>query len=211
MARSILLGTLALLATLAGGAEAQGPTDDGDARVEESARIRPGDVVRLSIWREPDLSGEFPVDEKGEVVLPRLGRRLVGEESSRTLEAELIREYERFLQHSSIDVTILRRIQVLGAVRNPGLYPVDPTMTVADAVALAGGANSEGDPERVRLIRGGEQTVGTVSASTSLSGMEIRSGDQLFVPYRNWISRYPGVVAAGLSAGVSLIIALISR
>src|SRR5438046_4979220 len=40
---------------------------------EPTGVLRPGDLVRLRIWREPDLSGDFQVDEQGTVVLPKIG------------------------------------------------------------------------------------------------------------------------------------------
>lgn len=175
----------------------------------QSDPLRPGDVVRLRIWREPDLSGEFSVDDMGMVVLPRIGPVKVGGETPEQVEARLVRAYSEFLQHSSIEVRMLRRVQVLGAVRNPGLYPVDATMTVADALALAGGATPQGHPQRVHLIRGGRRLDVQIDAGTRIAGSSIQSGDQLFVPERSWISRNAGVVGAGLTAGVSLILAFV--
>jgi len=104
--------------------------------------LRPGDVVRLRIWREPDLSGDFPVDESGVVVLPKIGPRSVTAESPATLRDTIVAAYSKFLNHNSIDVTLLRRIQVLGAVRQPGVYPVDPTMTIGDVHCSAQTVNS---------------------------------------------------------------------
>ena len=171
--------------------------------------LRPGDVIRLRIWREPDLSGEFPVRETGDVVLPKVGPMTVAGESPTAVRDRLVRAYSEFLQHTSIDVTLLRRVQVMGAVRNPGLYNVDPTMTVSDALALAGGATNEGDRRSVRLVRDGEPVDVKLNESTRLAAQTLRSGDQLVVPERSWISRNTGVVAAAITGGVSLLIALV--
>ncbi len=173
--------------------------------------LRPGDLVRLRIWREPDMSGDFPVDESGMVVLPRVGPMRVTGEGPDQLRSRLVRAYEAFLQHSSIEVKLLRRVQVLGAVRNPGLYPVDATMTVADALALAGGTTPDGHPHRVELVRGGKRVPVQITGQTPISASSIRSGDQLFVPERSWLSRNTGLATAGITGGVSLIIALFTR
>src|SRR5919199_758162 len=119
--------------------------------------ILPGDVVRVRIWREPDLSGDFPIDESGEVVLPRIGPVKATSETPQSLKAKLYSEYQKYLAQTSIDVTVLRRVQVLGAVRNPGLYPLDATMTISDAVAMAGGVTSDGNDKKVELVRGGKK------------------------------------------------------
>ena len=174
-------------------------------------RLRPGDLIRLKIWQEPELSGDFVIDAAGEVVLPKVGTMQVLEDSPEMLEDRIVAAYSQFLQHQSIDVTLLRRVQVLGAVRNPGLYPVDATMTISDALALAGGATTDGRPDRVELVRDGKRIESELGPETRLSGAAIQSGDQLFVPERSWLARNTGLVAAGLSTGASLIIAFLAR
>jgi polysaccharide export outer membrane protein len=167
-----------------------------------------GDVIRLKIWQEPDLSGDFPVDENGIVVLPRLGRVKVTSETPESLEARLIAEYRKYLTHESIDVTVLRRIQILGAVRSPGVYPLDPTMTIADAVAAAGGATTEGRSRQVELVRSGERVPVELYAEQRLADSPIRSGDQLYVPERSWLSRNAAVAGAIATGVIGLLFAV---
>jgi polysaccharide export outer membrane protein len=173
--------------------------------------IQPGDLIRLQIWREPDLSGEFPVDRGGIVTFPKLGPMDVTAESAESLQAKLVAGYQEFLRNPSITVTLLRRINVLGAVKSPGLYPVDPTMTIADAVAMAGGATPDGNRREIELMRGGEKIAVRLTDAVRIADLPLRSGDQLFVPERSWVSRNPGVIATAVSAGVSLIIAVFIR
>lgn len=212
---AILIGPAALLAVALLAATphpgaAQAP--DGGAQPSAFAdRPQPGDVVRLRVWREPELSGEFPIDETGEVVLPRIGPLNVADDTPASLKARIVGELERYLTHSSIDVDLLRRIQVLGAVRNPGLYPVDATMSVSDVLAMAGGATSEGEREKVELVRDGKRIEGRLTLDAKMASTAIRSGDQLIVPERSWLARNTGIVAAGMTASVSLIIALFTR
>ncbi len=172
-----------------------------------TATLRPGDAVRLRIWREPDLSGEFPVDQDGFVVLPRIGPFSTGGVPFDSVRTQLIARYSQYLNHSAIEVTLLRRVQVLGAVRSPGLYPVDETMTVGDVLALAGGVTRDGVRDKVELIRSGQRVPVALTQRALLSETAVQSGDQLFVPDRSWISRNPGIVAAAISATVTLIIA----
>src|ERR1700734_1429358 len=111
-------------------APAAGVARDSDAG---SAMLLPGDIVRLRIWREPDLSGDFPVDERGTVVFPKIGPTPVLQMTTDSLKRLLVTTYSQYLRDPAIEVTFLRRVTILGAVKNPGLYPVDPTMTVSDA------------------------------------------------------------------------------
>jgi hypothetical protein len=76
-------------------------------------------------------------------------------------------------------------------------------------VALAGGATPEGKPDQVVLRRGGERLQINLTRDTRLADTPIRTGDELFVPQRSWVSRNSGLVAAGLSAATTLVVALI--
>lgn len=179
--------------------------------IQPSPKLLPGDVVRLRIWREPDLSGEFPVDETGTVTFPKLGAMNVASMPTDSLKNALLERYSQYLRNPAIEITILRRVNVLGAVIHPGLYPVDPTMTIADVLALAGGATPDGNRSRADLLRGGKRVAVRLAVSDRVADLPMQSGDQLFVPERSWVSRNQGVIAASISATVSLIIALYRR
>ncbi len=187
------------------------PVHSASQQAESVSYIRPGDVIRLTIWREPDMSGEFVVAQTGTVVFPRVGNYEVLGDTPASLQERLLADYRVYLRNPSIDMTVLRRIRIIGSVTNPGLHLVDPTITVADALALAGGATPQGDPDKVRIIRDNEEIAIDVRDGTRIADSPIRSGDQIFVPERSWISRNQGLVAATLSASVSLVIALFIR
>jgi len=180
----------------------------GDSVVNAADNLRPGDVLRLRIWREPDLSGDFPVDPRGRVMLPKLGLLDVSSVDSDSLHPRLVLAYSEFLNNPSIEVVPLRRISVLGAVQKPGVYPVDPTMTVADVVALAGGASPDGKRDRVELRRGNERVSANLQQASRVAASPIRSGDQLYVPQRSWLSRNTALVAGLVGTAASLAIAL---
>jgi polysaccharide export outer membrane protein len=181
-----------------------------EAVVRGEDRVGPGDVLRVLIWREEDLSGEFTVSQDGTVVLPKLGPYAVTGRVPDELRAELVREYQKYLRNPSIEITFLKRITVLGAVREPGLILVDPTMTVAEALALAGGTLPEGGTDRIELVRDGRR-VQTVTERTRIGELSMQSGDRLFVPERSWASRNGGVVAAIITGAASVAVALILR
>jgi protein involved in polysaccharide export with SLBB domain len=170
--------------------------------------LLPGDYVRVQIWREPDLSGDFMVDEAGTVTLPKIGAVSVTNLPVESLKNRLLASYETYLRNPSITVVPLRRINVSGAVRKPGLYNIDPTMTIADALAVAGGVGDDGKPDKVELIRGGQRLSVALTAKTPIRSTPLRAGDQLFVPQRGWMSRNPWVVAAAITAAASLVVNL---
>jgi protein involved in polysaccharide export with SLBB domain len=184
------------------------PPQPSIAASDTALALRPGDAVRLRVWREPELSGDFPVDESGIVVLPKLGPRRVDTEHPDSLKRWILAAYSEFLRNPSIEVLLVRRIQVLGAVRNPGLYPVEPMMTVADAIALAGGTTPQGRSNKVELRRQGERVPGKLAGRLLIGESSIRSGDQIFVPERSWISRNPGIVIGAVGLLTSIIFRL---
>lgn len=200
--------TIGCVLLLGGGVEAPAVAQTalaGEADTPDTLPLRPGDLIRLRVWREPDLSGEFPVNEGGIAVLPQLGPVDVASAPAERVRASIAQKLGAFLNHSSVDVDFLRRVQVVGAVQKPGLYHVDPTMTIGDALALAGGVLPSGRPDKVEIIREGQTLPGTVSGRLLISHSPIRSGDQLYVPERNWASRNTATILAGLSAVTALL------
>ena len=202
--RSVLAVVVLLTALFPGVSVAQG--DSAAAGAGANAMLQPGDLVRLKIWREPDLSGDNRVDENGVATFPKIGPLPVSHLTTDSLKSLLVSSYDRYLVNPSVEVTVLRRVNVLGAVKNPGLYDADPTMTIADVVAMAGGVSDEGNRNRVELIRQGERLPVELSQQSRLAGSPVRSGDQLRVPERSWLSRNTAVVGAGITAAALIIV-----
>jgi len=175
------------------------------------ARAEPGDVIRLRIWREADMSGDYTIDATGHVTLPRLGATLVTSLSPDSLQQMLVAEYARYLKNPSVEVLLLRRVRVMGAVRTPGLYTADQTMRVRDVLALAGGATSEGRTDIVRLQRDGHSTSLSLTSAARTNEVVLRSGDQLYVPERSWFARNTPLLAAIVSVSGGLLFAFATR
>jgi protein involved in polysaccharide export with SLBB domain len=171
--------------------------------------LQPGDKIRLWIWRESDMSGDFIVDANGEVVFPRIGPKKVTGVAPAELKQQLIEAYRVFLRSPSIEVMFLRRISVSGEVYRPGLHYIEPTHTVGDVIVFAGGVTRDGRPDMVQLRRNGEVIVASIRQGERLGDMPIRSGDQLFVPAKPWITRNPETIAGIVTAAVGLVTTVI--
>jgi protein involved in polysaccharide export with SLBB domain len=122
-------------------------------------RLGPGDQVRLTVFRHQDLSGQFEIDGEGFLAMP-----LVGEVRSAGLTArELENSIEDQLKNSgylvnpqvSVEVLNYRPFYIIGEVNNPGSYQYVNGMTVANAVALAGGYTPRADQGDITITRGG--------------------------------------------------------
>jgi polysaccharide export outer membrane protein len=151
--------------------------------------VRPGDVVKVFVWREPDYSGEFPVNARGRVALPLLGDvRAVGR-TAEALSDSLTAAYRQYLNNPTIEITVLRRIAVSGEVARPGLYPADATITIGELISLAGGVTANGNQKKIQLLRDGRVIVSALGPGTILQRSPVQSGDMVFVPQRSWLSR----------------------
>jgi polysaccharide biosynthesis/export protein len=113
------------------------------AQSAEVVGFSPGDVVRISVWRQPELSGEFYIMSDGTIVHPLYrGVKVTGIPFT-DVEARIraiLAEYEATPQFV---IEPLLRIAVGGEVGTPNLYTVPPETTIAQAVALAGGPTRE--------------------------------------------------------------------
>jgi polysaccharide export outer membrane protein len=210
LAACLALGMAAApITSLAAQARDSATVSPGRGGAAISATPEPGDLIRLRVWREPDLSGDFRIDEQGSVTLPKIGLLHVASMSPDSLRRALNAAYAPDLKNPAIEVTLLRRVQVVGSVAKPGLYDVDPTMTVSDAVALAGGASADGVTDRVQLRREGGRVASDLSGQDRIAATSLRSGDQLFVPQRSWMSRNAGAVTGAAISAVGIIAATI--
>ena len=178
---------------------------------DSSTFAQPGDVVRLRIWREPDMSGDFTVDANGVVTFPRLGAMRVTRTDVDSLQRLLIAGYAYYLKNPTIEVVLLRRIRVVGAVRSPGLYTADQTMRIRDILALAGGANPDGRRNEVTLRRSGHNSTVLLNSDLAAGEIPLQSGDELYVPERNWFARNTPLVTALISISAGLVVALAIR
>ncbi len=170
------------------------------------APLEPGDALRVSFSREPELNGRFPIDEAGTVSLPLLGDVNVSDEPAGEVKERLEGEYAARTRNQSVQVVYLRRIRVLGEIRNPGIYDADPTMTLDDIVALAGGAEADGNLTKVSLVRGGEEVEKDLDLRQG-AAIALESGDQIFVPRTSWFSRNAAVLIGATISAIGLILA----
>ena len=204
-----MLAALCLGVVSVSGALAQQQTAAGLSRADIAAQ--PGDKVLLKIYREPDLSGEFVVPESGAVDFPKIGVVQVDRLRTDSLRTLLIEQYSRSLRDPAIEVTVLRRVNVIGSVRNPGFYYADPTITVRGSLALAGGVTPEGNKNEVELVRANQRTQISLSSTAPLADSPIQSGDQVSAPERSWFSRNTALVVSGITGVALIFVTLIRR
>ena len=86
---------------------------------------------------------------------------------------------------------------------------VDPTVTLTEALALAGGVSPTGNRDDIRLVRGDQVLVQSMDGEQVLGATPIQSGDQIVVGQQSWARRNATFITAGLAATTSIVVALI--
>ena len=150
--------------------------------------LEAGDALRIVVWGRDELSGDFEITSDGRVAHPLLQELEVLGRSFEQVRADVFIYLSRFQNQPQAVVTPLRRISVGGAVTTPGVVAIDPRQRLLDAIGLAGGPTDETSFDKVRLVRGGEdetvQLWGSGAAEETLLSLNLRSGDQVVVPFR---------------------------
>jgi protein involved in polysaccharide export with SLBB domain len=163
--------------------------------------LRPGDLLRVSVWPDAELSGEFPVETDGMVYLPFLGGVQVTGVPVDQLRREIREGFQSAQRNAVVAVTPLYRVGVTGSVRQPGAYLVPPTDGFFDVIAQAGGFDLRAKESQVRVVRDGQVIVLNAEDAINkgetlpLDALSLRSGDQIIVPFgaepwgaRDWIA-----------------------
>ncbi|MEM6664208.1 MAG: polysaccharide biosynthesis/export family protein [Pseudomonadota bacterium] len=152
------------------------------AAAAESTGLGPGDKVRIVVFGEEDLSGEFELDGKGVFSMPLIGPVDGNVTGPRDLEARIaamLRDGYLTNPKVSIEVLTYRPVYVLGEVNAPGSYPYKTGMTVLTAAAMAGGFTYRADEDEIEVSRGGSGPAKVMPADTV-----IRPGDIIRVHER---------------------------
>jgi polysaccharide export outer membrane protein len=130
------------------------PSDTSQPR--SVGALRPGDVLKIVVYRDKELSNEYPIDARGYVQIPGLGViKAAGLEPAEVTERLKLALVERGFARPEISVQPLIRVSVLGEVRTPNVYPVDPGTSLLQLLTVAGGPTDRAKLQDTRVIRDG--------------------------------------------------------
>ena len=159
------------------------PSTARSAKPQTSAyQLGPGDQLRVIVFGEEDLSGEFQVDDTGAVSIPLVGEVSAGGQTLRSFEAAVrARLSEGYLKDPRVSVQVLnyRPFYIIGEVEKGGEYPFVSGMHVLNAVAVAGGFTYRANTSKVFITRGGEEFLFEVTPE-----LRLQPGDVIRVPER---------------------------
>jgi polysaccharide export outer membrane protein len=146
--------------------------------------LGPGDKVRLKVYGDADVNGDYEVNSAGFVSIPLVGQVKAAGLTTRQLESTLVSRMKGKIANDpkiNVEIATYASFYVYGEVKKAGVYPFQPGLTVADAVATAGGLTYRADESKVLLQRAGSPNTFIVPVD---GGMRVYPGDNLRVAER---------------------------
>jgi protein involved in polysaccharide export with SLBB domain len=156
----------------------------GHVWAQGAYRLGPGDRVRVTVFGESQLSGEFQVSDDGEIGMPLVGAVKAEGLDVRALEQLLHdRLAQDFLRNPrvSAEVETYRPFYILGEVQKPGAYPYSTGLTVLNAVATAGGFSYRANTRTVVIRRAGADAAVAIRLTPTTA---VGPGDTVLVKER---------------------------
>jgi polysaccharide export outer membrane protein len=149
-------------------------------------RLAPDDRLRINVYNEAGISGEYAVNSEGDVSVPLVGMiraqgQTLGEFSAaltRTLETHYYKN-----AHVAVDLVAARPVYVLGEVNKAGQFPYQAGMTVLGAVATAGGFSYRANQKSVMIRHTGEAAEHRAPLTAELI---VQPGDTVRIRERNF-------------------------
>jgi len=167
-----------------GGALSEAEQQSLAATATAPAKLQPGDKVNIIVYGESSLSGEYQLNQSGQLSLPLAGTVEARGLSQSELEQALAKKFRsEYLKHPRVTVTIatLQPYYVMGEVKNPGEFVYKSGLNVLTALAIAGGPTYRASRNTVQIQRRGE--TGTRDYPVSAT-VPVLPGDVIKVPER---------------------------
>ena len=122
--------------------------------------LGPGETVRVVVFGQTELTGEFTVSDRGNISVPLLGDIPASNETTDALSRSIAMELQdkKILINPSVSVEVVkyRPVFILGEVVKPGQYPYEPGMTALTLAAIAGGFTYRAQTGYVSVLRKSE-------------------------------------------------------
>ena len=203
----LLIGSMAM-AAVAAPVAAQGSMAARDTNVV----LQPGDMVKVTVWRNPEMSGDFVVGVNGALRQPLYQEVPIAGIPLDEVEARLTKFLTKYEQNPQLVVEPLFKVTVGGEVRLPNLYPLPRTTTVSQAVAQAGGVTQDGRLDKIDLYRGGQKIeMDLTEASGRWANEPIQSGDQIIVTKKSNFVRNVFLPLIGVAGAIASIVNVSTR
>jgi protein involved in polysaccharide export with SLBB domain len=149
-----------------------------------SPRLQPGEKIRLTVYGEASLSGDYQIDPSGYLSLPLAGTVKAAGLTQAELEQELAKKFRSEYLRSprvTVSITEFRPFYILGEIEKPGSYPYTSGLNVLSAIAIAGGTTYRGSRSTVLIQHPGESGMREYPLASSVP---VLPGDIIRIPQR---------------------------
>jgi len=155
------------------------------AAMSTDYQLAPGDKVKVTVFNEQDLTGEFSVNESGNVAFPLAGEIPASGKTVPQFKADVTKTLNgRYVRNPKVSVEVVnyRPFNVIGEVRNAGQFPYRPGLSMQDAVAMAGGYTYRANTRQIYVRRAGSG--GESSINPDEQPVAVMPGDNIRIPER---------------------------
>ena len=148
--------------------------------------LGPGDRLRIKVYSDPDMSGEYEINSSGAISLPLVGDVKAVGLTTHQLEQTIAARMKGKVAtepHVSVEMASYAPFYVMGEVKKAGEYQYHIGLTVADAIATAGGLTYRADDHKIILRRAGSNAEQVVSLEVPVKvypGDNIRVAESFF-------------------------------
>lgn len=176
-------------------APAASESTPGTVSAADSARYLIGadDSIQVTVWKEPTLSGSFPVRPDGMISLALLGDIPAAGITPMQLGSDITGRLKKFINDPTVTVTVLavnsKRIFMLGEVQHIGPLILTPDMTPLQAISAAGGLTPYANAKHIYILRGGKDNQRKIPFNYKKAikdgdqqGVSLLAGDTIVVP-----------------------------
>lgn len=183
----LMLATMG--ASLADPAVARGQAETAAASAENlEYRLAPGDKIRVVVFGEESLTGEYVIASSGNLSFPLIGNLPATDKTVEGLQTALAAALaDGYLKNPRVTIQVIsfRPFFILGEVTRPGEYAVTTGLTVEQAVATAGGYTYRANTRKV-FIRRANETSETLVDLRGGSPVVVRAGDTIRIAERHF-------------------------
>ena len=159
--------------------------EDYSSLKAQPVRVQPGDKLKITVYGEDKLSGDYVVDPGGSLSIPLTGTMQAAGLTKAELERVIMKKLasQKYLVDPkvTVDIAEFRPFYVLGEVEKPGEYAYKSGLNVSRAIAIAGGATYRASEGKILIQRDGESNFTEVVATPSIP---VFPGDVVKIPER---------------------------
>ena len=161
---------------------------------EKIYHIGPGDVIEISVWKDPDLSRNIVVPPDGVISFPLIGSINATHLAVSELRKIATQKISEFIPDATVTVMLIQinnlKAYVIGKVNNPGEFNIDMDTNVMQVLAKAGGLNPFASSGNIKILRQKDNKIikipfnyGQVEKGKNLEqNIILKTGDVVVVP-----------------------------